>query len=375
MNFRKFYLIISTILVTCLFVTGTYLLAGSNLPQGDSDGIMSGLLNSFKLGNEPVNILVLGGDQVASNTDTMMLVNYNPVSSKASIMSIPRDTKVNVPGSGVPKINSAYSAGGGKLAAEIAGKLLNVKIKYYVFINTAAFRNIIDALGGVKYTIPADMNYDDPTQNLHIHLEKGPQTLNGEKAEHFMRFRQPNSYTGEITQYYDGSDLKRIEAQQSFLKELIKQKASLRYISKVDDIINIMFKNITTNMSSGEAVKMAESLIRLKVNEINTYTLPGVPQEGGGWYYIMDKAKTKEITDKYFFSNAGFSTRNASAGKDIKGSSPDVNKTKEKTVPVSPAPSKMPGTAAPSPTPESVIENNPSNPGGGINDDTVGAGP
>ena len=126
-----------------------------------------------------------------------------------------------------------------------------------------AFRNIIDLLGGVEYYVPVDMDYDDPTQNLHIHLKKGRQVLNGAKAEQFVRFRKPNKWNKEIRKYYDGSDLKRLEAQQDFLKELMKQKLTLKYFPKLTSIINEIFDNVETNFSLNEIIKLSGYINKL----------------------------------------------------------------------------------------------------------------
>ena len=136
-------------------------------------------------------------------------------------------------------------------------ELLGINVEYYVFLSTSSFREIIDILDGVDYNVPVDMDWDDPLQNLHIHFKKGPQHFNGIKAEQFMRFRQNNN--GKINEFYDGSDLKRIDAQQNFIKELVKQKLNVFYITKVDDIINSIFSNLKTNLSMNEILKMSSS--------------------------------------------------------------------------------------------------------------------
>lgn len=353
MNTRKFYFIVSAVLAVCLFITGTVLLASVKMPASNGNGsesLLDKIIDPIRTDNEPVNILVLGGDKVASNTDTMILVNYNPATAKMSMLSIPRDTKVEVPGSSLPKINSAYAAGGAKLAVDTVSKLLGVNIKYYVFINTVAFREIIDALDGVDYNVPVDMNYDDPTQDLHIHLKKGMTHMDGAKAEQFMRFRQPTSYNNEIMKYYDGSDLKRISAQQDFIKELIKQKANIKYISKADDIISILFKNIDTNVSAPDAVKLSQNLVKLNVSEINTFTLPGESEDQGAWYYIMDKTKTQEIVKQYFMAKGSLAP-----GKNT-GSKTPVNPGKSSPTPKpTPKPRQTPKeepTPTPVPTPK-----------------------
>lgn len=360
MNVRKFYLIVCSVLAVCLFISGTVLLASIHMPakeDGSSGSLLDRIIEPIKTDNEPVNILVLGGDKVASNTDTMLLVNYNPSTAKMSMLSIPRDTKVNVPGSSLPKINSAYAAGGAKLAVETVSKLLNVKIKYYVFINTTAFRQIIDTLDGVDYNVPVDMNYEDPTQDLYIHLKKGMQHMDGEKAEQFMRFRQPTHYNNEIMQYYDGGDLKRINAQQNFIKELIKQKVNIKYISKMDDILRIIFSNIETNVSSADALKLAQNIGKLDVNNINTFTLPGESEEEGAWYYIMNKELASDIIKQHFVAKSGMSPDNNTGDKKPSGTKKPVITPKPTPKPTS-TPDELP-PPTPVPTPSSTPEVQP----------------
>jgi LCP family protein required for cell wall assembly len=284
MNTRRFYFYTTLIITGFLFFTGIIMLNFINASSdayafNDSGSLLDNILNDFKNTNEPINILVLGGDKVNQNSDTMILVNYDPSTAKISMLSIPRDTKVKIDGTN-RKINYAFPHGGPALAAQTVSKLLDVKIKYYVYIDTKAFREIIDLLGGVDYYVPADMNYDDPIQNLHIHLTKGMQHMDGEMAEQFMRFRDPNKWTKELKKYYDGSDLKRIDAQQSFIKELIKQKMKLYNITKIKDIINTVFDNIETNIELDDAIKLSSGIAKINTDELNMMTLPGTTYDG-----------------------------------------------------------------------------------------------
>ena len=298
MNSRKFLLIVSTFLLICLFIGGSSLLflAKANIPIG----FLSTVTTPLKTQNETFNVLVLGGDYVGANTDTIFIANINTGTGKINIISIPRDTKVIIKGSSVPKINSAYSVGGADLAVSTVSSLLNVDIKYYAYINTEGFREIIDLLGGIDFEILANMDYDDPTQNLHIHLKKGMQHLNGSQAEQYMRFRHPNVYNNEIQQYYDGSDLKRIEAQQRFIRELIKQKATIKYISKADELVKASLKYVKTNITTDESVKLLSNAGSIKANEVTFFRLPGTASEEGLSYYLMDKQQTQEIIKNNF---------------------------------------------------------------------------
>jgi len=260
-------------------------------------GNVLGILDSYKTVNESINVLVLGGDKVNKNTDTMMLVNFNPSTAKISILSIPRDTKVRI-NNKTAKINAAYPGGGGERAIESVSDLLGVDIKYYVYIDTSTFRKVIDKLDGVDYYVPENMNYDDPLQNLHIHLKKGQQRLDGKMAEQFMRYRQGNNH--KPTENYDGSDLKRIDAQQNFIKELIRQKVNIFYITKMNDILNVVFSNMDTNIEMDEVLKLSKNVSKINANEIKMLKLPGDSVHTSAWYYEIDKEKADEIVDQYF---------------------------------------------------------------------------
>jgi len=304
MNFRRFLFIVSTFLVICLTIGGSSLLFMAKVPSTAEPytGLLGSIVQPLKAQNETFNVLVLGGDYVGANTDTLLVANINSNTGKTNIISIPRDTKVTVKGSAVPKINSAYSAGGADLAVNTVSNLLNIKIKYYVFINTEGFREIIDILGGVDFEILANMDYDDPTQNLHIHLKKGMQHLNGSKAEQYMRFRQPAVYNEEIQKYYDGSDLKRIEAQQRFIKAVISQKANIKYISKADELVIATFKYLKTNITTDESIKILKNAGNIKANEVTFFRVPGTSSEEGLSYYLIDKRQTQEIIKNNFQS-------------------------------------------------------------------------
>ncbi|NLL05048.1 MAG: LCP family protein [Clostridiaceae bacterium] len=309
MNVRKFFLIICSIISAFMFLLGVASLGYINLTatvnadvyNSNNNNLISELLDPYKTTTENVNVLVLGGDKVNKNTDTMMVVNFNPTTAKISILSIPRDTKVLINRKNA-KINAAYPVGGGEQAIESVSDLLGIDIKYYVYVDTSTFRKVIDKLDGVDYYVPEDMNYDDPIQNLHIHLKKGQQILDGNKAEQYMRYRQGNS--GKVTKNYDGSDLKRIDAQQNFIKELIRQKVNIIYITKMNDILNLIFSNIDTNISMDEVLKLSKNITKVNANEINMFKLPGESINGSPWYYIMDRTQTKEIVDQYFKENS-----------------------------------------------------------------------
>lgn len=351
MNFRKFYLILTIVVSTVLFCVGIGVLLyvnshilGSETTYATSDNPINKLFEPFMQNKEPFNVLLLGGDKVNKNSDTMMLANFDPSTCKVNIMSIPRDTKVTIENK-AHKINYAFPHGGIELTVKTVSELLDVNIKYYIFVDTAAFRDIIDLLGGVDYYIPADLNYDDPTQNLHIHLKKGQQRLNGTQSEQFVRFRHPNKWNSEIKKYYDGSDLKRMEAQQRFLKELMAQKLSLQYLPKLNSIISVVFENIDTNFTISEIIKLTGYVGKYKAENLTFIPMPGTTYDASPWYYLCDVKATRLITAEIFKCSGSFVITDIKAKDSYKNIKPDtVSKTEKAAT-----------------TTKSVTKSNPSN--------------
>ncbi len=247
---------------------------------------------------EPFNVLILGGDRVNKNTDTIIVANVDLLKPKITLLSIPRDTRVLVDGK-LTKINSAYPRGKEKLAIKTVSDFLNIDIKYYVYLDTKAFREIVDLFGGVEFNVPVDIDYDDPGQDLHIHLKKGQQHLDGDMAEQFMRFRHYNK--NKVNKWYDGSDLKRIEAQQSFIKEFIKQKFNFKYLSKAAKCMDIIYDNIDTNIDVDKVAKSLSYCYDFDLNSIDIITLPGEAAYINKLsYYLYDRKKTYEIVKANF---------------------------------------------------------------------------
>lgn len=319
MNLRKFYFILTIVVSSVLFLIGvgillyvnTYIM-NSDTAYADLSNPVDQLFRPLMSKKEPFNVLLLGGDKVNKNSDTMMLANFDPATGKVNVMSIPRDTKVTIENK-THKINYAFPRGGIELTVKTVSELLDVNINYYAFVDTSAFREIIDLLGGVDYNIPADMHYDDPTQNLHIHLKKGHQNLNGAKAEQFVRFRHPNVWNKEIRKYYDGSDLKRMEAQQRFLKALAVQKLNLQYLPKLDSIIKAIFENVETNFSLSEVIKLTGYISKFKTDNLNFIPMPGTTYDASPWYYLCDIESSRKIIAESFPCRDGFVSANENA--------------------------------------------------------------
>lgn len=262
------------------------------------DPTLSGLSTTI---SEPVNILILGNDGY-KNTDAIALINYDPISTKLNVLSIPRDTSINLNGSR-SKLSLVYHQGGPGTAAKAISDLLNVDIKYYVCFNTTAAQKLIDLLDGVDFTSPVDLNYDDPVQNLHINIKKGQNHLSGKQAVELMRFRMPShkNKNDNPSKFYDGSDLKRIEAQQNMLKALIEQKLNMKYVSKLNKLLELTLSSTESNVPLSDAINMIRNIHKLNSNDVNMFILPGLAgQLDSSFYYNIDKEASQSIVKSYF---------------------------------------------------------------------------
>ncbi len=255
----------------------------------------------------PVNILVMGLDEardvegatpedLVGRTDTMLLVRVDPEEDIVNIMSIPRDTRVEIPDYGFDKINQANAEGGAELAAQtVSYNFSNVEIDRYVRVSTTAFKEIIDLVGGIEVLVPKAMKYEDKTQGLVIDLEPGLQTLNGDQAEQFARFRQ-DSY----------GDIGRVQRQQILLKALRQRLTNPTVLPKLPQIVRVLQKRIDTNLSVEELLALAGFGLDLETQDLQMVMLPGrfsAPEEYRASYWLSDPAVNSEIMRTYFDAN------------------------------------------------------------------------
>ena len=209
------------------------------------------------------------------------------------MLSIPRDTRVDFPGMSIPKINQANADGGATLAARVVHHTLNnVPIDRYVRVTTGAFRELVDLVGGVDVFVPERMSYQDNTQNLHIDLAPGWQTLNGEKAEQFARFRNHNN-----------GDIGRVQRQQALLKSLRARLQTPAMVPRLPKLIRVLSKYIDSNLSLEETLALGTFGLTLQQDNFKMVLLPGRfsnPREYSASYWIMDSMGKDRIMRDYF---------------------------------------------------------------------------
>lgn len=222
-------------------------------------------------------VLVLGRDTGGGgNTDTILLASYDVTNQKATVMSIPRDTMVNVSWD-IKRINSVYNYyGGGEkgiqaLYKEIA-QLVGFEPDYQVVVEWDAVGEIVEAMGGVYYDVPRNMNYDDPYQDLHIHQTKGYRLLSGSDVMQVLRYRHD---TDSRYGYADG-DLGRIKTQQSLLKAMIEQLLQLKNVTKIGDFARVVKNNVTSDLTFEEMLWFGSQAVMggLKIENVNFVTMP-----------------------------------------------------------------------------------------------------
>jgi LCP family protein required for cell wall assembly len=290
----------------------------TELPTPSSSSTTPNLIDNYT-SNEPINFLVLIKEASGLNTDTIIIANYNPISKKISLLTVPRDTKPSASAS--YKINAYYSIGFNKYekskglsktdvkhkaaeySAQAISNITNIPIDYYIYLEIDIIKEIVDKLGGVYFDIPADLKYTDPTQDLYINLKKGYQLLDGDKTEQFLRFRKSNSRaSSEWRKYYDGSDLKRTEMQIKFVNELIQQKVNLLQLPKLIPIINYAFENVITNISLSDTLSLVSAFTESSKPSMNTFKLHGVDKRISDTDYFIyinkiEDTKTREVFD------------------------------------------------------------------------------
>lgn len=246
-------------------------------------------------------LLVGRDDGGGGNTDTMMVGCYDVKNGTVDVLSIYRDTMVDVPWE-IPKINSVYNRQGIEGVQEQVKNLIGYKPDYYFVVELDAVSELVDAIGGVDYDVPYNMDYDDPTQDLHIHYKQGMQHLSGSDAVRVLRWRKNNS--GEKLSV---GDVGRVTVQHSFLKALAGQMVSLGNLTKIGEIARIVDENLDSNLTYGEMIWFGERALGLGQDAFRFHNLPG-DYTGTMWsqtyqnyqsYVFVNGTALRELVNQY----------------------------------------------------------------------------
>lgn len=242
---------------------------------------------------ERCNILLLGVDRLPeeknsekSRTDTIMILSIDPVTKSGYILSIPRDTRVQLDGhNGHTRINAAHVRGGIELAVSTVKNLTDLPIHHYVRVDYDALKKTVDDIGGIEINIAQQMDYDDDLANLHIHFSPGVQLLDGKRAEEYLRFRSG----------YQDKDLGRINVQQQFIKAVAEKMLSPESLKNIPKYLETFEQYVTTDMSKKEMISVAATAAKIDTLNIERKTIAGAAKTiNGNSYYIVDKDELKE---------------------------------------------------------------------------------
>lgn len=212
------------------------------------------------------NILVMGVDKRKDDigrSDTMFVVTVNTDTQHISLLSIPRDTRVKIPGRGWDKINHAYGYGGRELSQKAVEDLLGIDIDYFVVIDFSGFSRVVDAIGGVDINIEKRMLYEDPYDDLVIDLYPGPKHLDGRKAIEYVRFRD------------EDGDIGRVRRQQHFIQAAFDKVLSPSGLFRLPALIREVSASVKTDMSTAQMLGLARKISDANKNGLKTDVVPG----------------------------------------------------------------------------------------------------
>ncbi|MBC8102586.1 MAG: LCP family protein [Cytophagales bacterium] len=280
-------------------------------------GSVSGLVGSMidpkgKFpGRDRVNIVLIGKDYnrlesrdpklngmpftKGSRADSIVVLSLDMNAGKVSALSVPRDTLIQrEDGEGAGKINGTYARGGAKQLQATLGDLLGVTPEYYVALKPDGVKNLVDKLGGVDVEAIDDMNYDDNWGQLHIHLKKGPQRIDGAQAVGFTRFREVKRGTPRSKEEGDG---RRMARQQMVIKAMATEAKKPGNWLQVDSVINYGLEQIETNLSREQVFALGALFRNIQPEQMQTASLTGKGTTRGTYFFVPDDRKKKALVD------------------------------------------------------------------------------
>jgi len=267
-----------------------FLLFRTPLQRQVSQQIAAGTAqNSF--GRSKLNLLLLGYQDDEATTDTVVLAHLDVDRQTATLVSIPRDTWVPVPGAGMQKINAAYAYGGAKSTAKVVSALLGgIPIDATIALQPEGASQIVDAIGGLNVDVDESMDYDDNNGALHIHLKKGEQYLTGSQVVGYIRFR--HDATG---------DFGRVKRQQQILKNMMDQLSQPQNWAKLPRIMQFARKDMSTSLSDQQLLALLEIYRNVPDDNVRTFTLPSkVGWVGDASVVFADRRWAKLVGDLLF---------------------------------------------------------------------------
>ncbi|HYE83700.1 MAG TPA: LCP family protein [Clostridia bacterium] len=281
-------IIAAVVIVVCLIAAAgygiTYHFLNSISVEGGAEG--------YPVPEKRVNVVVMG---VANGlADSIMLCSFDPDDGAVDVFSIPRDTFITRKGhktSANNKINSSYGRGGADSVVDSVVSLTGVEVHYYVKVDYKAVKAIVDAIGGIKVTVPMNMNYDDPVDGLHIHFEKGQVVSKGEDIIKLLRYRKNNKGGG-----YKEGDLGRVGMQQEIVRLGIEKVLKGNVVTNFLKLQGPIQENVKTNMSPKQMMFYITKAQKIKRENISMQTIPGRADSINRLsFYVVNEEKMSEL--------------------------------------------------------------------------------
>lgn len=253
-------------------------------------------------GKRKVFVLIVGVDQKnrllksdERRSDTMILACFDLEQKRVAALSLPRDTRVRLPGhDGHDKLNAAHAYGGIPLVRQTVTELTSIPIDRYVKTDVNGFRAIVDLIGPIEVNVEKRMDYDDNWGNLHIHLKPGLQQLNGEQAMGYVRFRSDAS-----------GDLGRMQRQQQFLRAVARKLLTPTGLARLPQVIDRAMQYIETDLTAREVITLGKEFRDISMSQITTATLPGTARYiGRVSFFVAESERLPDVLQKLFFSTA-----------------------------------------------------------------------
>jgi len=224
--------------------------------------------------SEPLNILLLGVDERkydSGRSDALMVLSLNPKDDSMQLVSIPRDTRTTIVGKGFEdKINHAYAFGGSDMSVATVENFLNIELDHYVRMNMEGLKELVDKLGTI--TVDNEIAWNDGKYDFNT----GPVEMDGDKTMAYVRMRKQDP---------DG-DFGRTERQRKVIQGIIERGASVGSVTKINDYIDVLGSNMTTNMDFDDMKKLFNGYRSTRKN-IASYQMKGSGTNIDGTYYLM----------------------------------------------------------------------------------------
>ena len=271
---------LSFVLVCAIYYCGHYFMSGSLRDANAFADIVE---------NDLGYVLIMGVDRRdgdVGRSDPLMLAAVDEEQGRATLLSIPRDTRVEVGTYGYDKINHAYAFGGHEMTLAAVEKIVGVPVTHYVLIDTSAFERIVDAVGGVDINVEKRMHYEDPWDDnggLVIDLQPGEQHMTGAQAIQYVRYRD-----GE-------GDIGRIARQQHFMRALLAQFLSPQVIPRLAAVVDEVKNAVETDLSTRQLLTLAKRMKDIEAGGMTMQMVIGTPAYLGDIsYWIPDLVETRK---------------------------------------------------------------------------------